>query len=132
MVELDREECARRLASGGIGRAAVSIGGLPAVFPVNFALLEGDVVFRTGPGTKLDAATAGSVIAFEIDHFDGYSHTGWSVLVVGAARRITDLEEQARAEHLPLTPWADGHRDTFVRLEATRITGRELTYSPSR
>jgi nitroimidazol reductase NimA-like FMN-containing flavoprotein (pyridoxamine 5'-phosphate oxidase superfamily) len=132
MAELNRDECSHRLAAGGIGRVAVSIGGLPAVFPVNFALLEGDVVFRTGPGTKLDAATAGAVIAFEIDHFDPFSQLGWSVLVVGTARRVTDVEEQAHAEHLPLTPWADGSRDTFVRLEAARITGRELTYNTSR
>ena len=131
MVELDREACSRRLGAGGIGRAAVTVGALPAIFPVNFAVLDGDVVFRTGPGTKLDAAVAGAVIAFEIDHFDAFSHTGWSVLVVGTARPITDPGEQARAEHLPLTPWADGRRDTFVRIHAAKVTGRELTYTAS-
>jgi nitroimidazol reductase NimA-like FMN-containing flavoprotein (pyridoxamine 5'-phosphate oxidase superfamily) len=127
MTDLDQEQCRRRLAGGGIGRAGVTVGALPAIFPINYVMLDGDIVFRTGPGTKLEAAVRGSVIAFEIDHIDPFCHTGWSVLVVGTARPITDPEEQARAEHLPLTPWADGHRDTFVRLEPTRVTGRLLT-----
>jgi hypothetical protein len=75
----------------------------------------------------LDAAASGAVIAFEIDNIDPFSHTGWSVLVVGTARPITEPAEQASAEHLPLTPWAHGRRDTFVRIEAARVTGRELT-----
>jgi uncharacterized protein len=54
---------------------------------------------------------------------------GWSVLAVGTARPITDGDELARAERLPLSPWADGARDTFIRLVGARITGRELTFS---
>jgi nitroimidazol reductase NimA-like FMN-containing flavoprotein (pyridoxamine 5'-phosphate oxidase superfamily) len=104
----------------------VSVGALPAIFPVNYAMLDGQVVFRTGPGTKLDAAAAGAVVAFEIDDIDLFSHTGWSVLVVGVARPITEPETLARARRLPLSPWVDGERDTFVRLESARMTGREL------
>jgi uncharacterized protein len=132
LVPLNDDECRRRLGRGGIGRVAVTIGDLPAIFPVNYAMLDGDVVFRTGPGTKLDAAVAGAVIAFEIDHIDPFSHTGWSVLVVSTARPICDPDELARAERLPLAPWADGERDTFVRLETVRITGRELTTTAPR
>ena len=127
MVDLDQDQCRRRLDGGGIGRAGVTVGALPAIFPVNYAMFDGDIVFRTGAGTKLDAAVSGAVIAFEIDHIDPFSRTGWSVLVVGTARPITDPEDQARAEHLPLTPWADGQRDTFVRLESAKVTGRALT-----
>jgi uncharacterized protein len=132
IVELDQQECRRRLGTGGIGRAGVTVGALPAIFPVNYAVSDGDIVFRTGPGTKLDAAASGAVIAFEVDNIDPFSHTGWSVLVVGTARPITDPEEQARAEHLPLAPWAEGCRDTFVRLESAKMTGRELTVDASR
>jgi nitroimidazol reductase NimA-like FMN-containing flavoprotein (pyridoxamine 5'-phosphate oxidase superfamily) len=127
LVALDELECRRRLAKGGLGRTGVCVGALPAIFPVNYAVLDGDIVFRTGPGTKLDAAVAGVVVAFEVDHFDPLSHTGWSVMVVGVARRITDPDERARAEHLPLASWAEGARDAFVRLESSRVTGRELT-----
>ena len=127
LVELNRDDCLRRLGRAGVGRVAVSVGALPAIFPVNYAMLDSDIVFRTGPGTKLDAALVGSVVAFEIDHSDAMSHTGWSVLVVGKARPITDPVTLARAASLPLTPWADGQRDTFVRIETAVISGRQLT-----
>ena len=132
LVELDPEECLRRLERGGVGRVGVSVGALPAIFPVNFAMLDGDVVFRSGPGTKLGAAATGEVVAFEIDHADTFGHTGWSVLVVGVARPITDPDALAEARRLPLSSWADGDRDTFVRLESARITGRELSVHAAR
>jgi nitroimidazol reductase NimA-like FMN-containing flavoprotein (pyridoxamine 5'-phosphate oxidase superfamily) len=127
LVKLNRDDCLRRLGRAGVGRVAVSVGALPAIFPVNYAMLDSDIVFRTGPGSKLDAALVGSVVAFEIDHFDAMSHTGWSVLVVGKARPIADPVTLARAASLSLTPWADGERDTFVRIETTVISGRQLT-----
>jgi uncharacterized protein len=104
------------------------VKALPAIFPVNFAMLDEDIVFRTGPGTKLDAALAGSVVAFEIDHSDSMSHGGWSVMVVGEAKPITDPETLERAAALPLTPWTGGERDTFVRVETVIVSGRQLTY----
>lgn len=110
----------------------MTAAGLPAIFPVNYAIFDGDIVFRTGPGTKLDAAVSGSVIAFEIDKIDPFSHVGWSVLAVGTAVPITDPEDRERVGHLPLTPWAEGCRDTFVRLMSPKVTGRELTVDASR
>ena len=34
-----------------------NLPALPAVFPVNYCIRDGDVYFRTAPGTKLDAAS---------------------------------------------------------------------------
>ena len=51
------------------------------VVPVNYAVLDGDIVIRTGSGTKLDAALTGAVVAFEIDSVDPIYHEGWSVMV---------------------------------------------------
>ena len=53
---LNDDECLTLVASVAVGRVAVSIAALPTVFPVNFALYDHRIVFRTGPGTKLDAA----------------------------------------------------------------------------
>src|SRR4051794_34583913 len=105
---LDEGECRRLLATCHIGRVATSIGALPTVVPVNFTLLDSDVVFRTGVGTKLEAPVSEAVVAFEVDRFDDMDHGGWSVLVVGVARRIVDEEELARAAYLHLQPWAGG------------------------
>jgi len=108
---------------------AVSVGALPAIFPVNYATLDGDVVFRSGPGTKLTAAVRGSVVAFEVDEADRFDHTGWSVMVVGPAHQITDPDERAQARALPLASWAPDRGDVFVRIEARLVSGRLLTHA---
>jgi len=57
--------------------------------PVNYTLIDGFVVFRSGEGTKVDAVP-GAKVAFEVDQFDGVSRTGWSVVVQGRAEEITE------------------------------------------
>jgi uncharacterized protein len=126
LVGLDEPECRRRLGSNGIGRVAVTIRALPAILPINYAVLDGDIVFRTGSGGLLEAAVAGAVVAFEVDQTDASTRTGWSVMVVGRARPITDALERSRAANLPLMPWAPGDRDRFIRLETRLLTGRQL------
>jgi nitroimidazol reductase NimA-like FMN-containing flavoprotein (pyridoxamine 5'-phosphate oxidase superfamily) len=54
---LSEEECVDLLRTGGVGRVGVTIAGLPVILPVNYACVDGDVLFRTGEGTKLNAAT---------------------------------------------------------------------------
>ena len=95
---------------------AVSIGAVPAVFPVNYGVLDGAIVFRTGEGSKLDAAVRNAVVAFEIDEVDPLYHEGWSVLVVGLADEVRDGPLAARAQHLPLKPWAPGPRHHLVAI----------------
>lgn len=124
---LSREECLRLLATVPVGRVAVSVGALPAILPVNFVVLDGDVVFRTAPGSKLDAAVRNAVVAFEADAVDAVYHTGWSVLVVGVAEEVTDPESLRAVDALPLEPWAlDGLADHVVRIRTQTISGRRL------
>lgn len=125
---LDIAECRMLLAGATVGRVAVSVHAVPAVFPVNFALLDGDVVFRTGTGTKLDAAVRHAVVAFEVDQVDPLYHEGWSVLVVGMADELRDPQLLARARELPLRPWAEGPRDHVVRIGSEIVTGRRLAH----
>jgi uncharacterized protein len=123
---LSPAECERLLAHTTVGRVGISIGALPVVVPVNYAMLDGDVVVRTGAGTKLDAALAGSVVAFEVDHVDPVYHEGWSVLLQGRASEIVDADELDRARRLPLRPWAPGTRDRFIRIPAEVLSGRRI------
>jgi len=126
LEELSHEECDHLLHTAAVGRVAISVGALPVILPVNYAMLDGDIVIRTGGGTKLDAALRGAVVAFEIDQFDPVYHGGWSVLVQGRASEIADPLDHARAVQLPLEPWADGTRDRFVRIRTERLSGRRL------
>jgi len=133
MVVLERDECLRRLARGGLGRVAVTVGALPAMFPVNFALLEGDVLFRTAVGSKLAAAAHHDIIAFEIDHVDPMGHLGWSVLVIGPSHEVVDPAELEAAACVPLTRWVPGGGpESLVRIRSDLVTGRELSLAALR
>jgi hypothetical protein len=122
---LDEDECLRLMATVPVGRVAVSQGALPAVFPVNFALYGRRIVFRTGLGTKLDAAVRHAVVAFEADDFDATHQGGWSVLAVGQAEDITDSLELFGGDGR-VRPWAAGSREHYVSIEAELLSGRRI------
>jgi nitroimidazol reductase NimA-like FMN-containing flavoprotein (pyridoxamine 5'-phosphate oxidase superfamily) len=122
LEELDDHDCQRLLRSSHLGRIAMSVGGLPAVFPVHFAMVGRDPVFRTEAVTKHSAVSAGHVVCLEVDDVDTGSHSGWSVMVIGRAHAITDACEVAEASLLPLQSWV-GSGDAFVRIRAGIVSG---------
>jgi uncharacterized protein len=109
---LTRRECVELLSGVPVGRVGVSLGALPAVVPVNYALCDGHVVFRCAPGTKFSAATAGAVVAFEADAYHRDRREGLERMVRGVAEVITEPTELARARQLLLESWALGTRPT--------------------
>lgn len=128
LEELTFEEIAYLLSTEAVGRLAVVSDHYPQVFPVNYRMDGHTVVFRTNDGTKLDAANHANV-AFEVDHFDPDTRSGWSVLIQGLAEDITDhrpSESKRRAERLDLEPWAGGDRPRLVRVIPAHITGRRI------
>lgn len=124
---LSHQECLGLLARASVGRIGVSMSALPAILPVNFAMLGDDIVFRTGTGMKLAAAVTNTIVAFEVDEFDHVHHTGWSVLVVGTASEIMAAADLAAARELGLDPWALGVEHTrFIRIDTEMVSGRRL------
>jgi nitroimidazol reductase NimA-like FMN-containing flavoprotein (pyridoxamine 5'-phosphate oxidase superfamily) len=123
---LSRAECLRLLAQSRVGRVVVTDRALPAAFPVNFALLDEDVVFMTTTGSKLEAAQGEEVMAFEADDIDPVLHSGWSVLVQGLASVLSDPVELEQARALGLEPWAPATQFQFVRIRAELVSGRRL------
>lgn len=123
---LSPEQCHDLLRRNSVGRVAVTIAALPAIFPVNYAVLEGAIVFLTGEGTKLQAAVDRAVLAFQVDHFNESLGSGWSVMAVGLAEEITDPVERAAAEELALRPFASGERSHFVRIRPEFVSGRRI------
>ena len=94
------------------------------MLPVNFAVTEKAIIFRTAPDT-LRAVYADGPVSFEADHLDQVHREGWSVLVQGHAHTVTDEREVKRLEDgTHLEPWAGGARDVYVRIAPTRISGR--------
>lgn len=118
---LEESDCRALLASRSVGRVAVTIAALPAIFPVNYVVADGDIYFRTGEGTKLRVALVGAIVAFQVDHIDEVQRAGWSVQVVGPAEEVTDADVAP-----PVSPWAPGLRDHIVRIRPELLTGRAI------
>ncbi len=129
---LSREACLALLATQQVGRLGVSIEALPAILPVNFRLLKDRIIVRTVPGTKLDAAVAQAVVAFEVDDYDPEGRWGWSVLVRGAGAEITEPDELEAVKALPLRAWAfkNGDANRFLAIDTTLVTGRRFGGPP--
>lgn len=127
LEELSLTECLARLDGHQMGRVAIVVDGQPVIFPVNYRTDDGTVVFRTDAGTKERGATL-SPVAFEIDDVDEASHLGWSVVVQGVGRDITDAID-ARSEELrvlPVSAWAPGDKVYWIKIVPTVISGRSL------
>ncbi|MBA9002764.1 pyridoxamine 5'-phosphate oxidase family protein [Thermomonospora cellulosilytica] len=125
---LEHTECLSLLARAPLGRIVFTDRALPAVLPVNFALDGEDVIIRTGAGSKLAAAARNAIVAFEADDYDPATRTGWSVVLVGTARVVTNPAELARLRTLPLEPWAPGPHDDFIRIRAGLLPGRRIRH----
>lgn len=123
---LGEDECRVLLGTKRVGRVAVSVGAIPAVFPVNYAVVEDAVHFLTAEGTKLAAALRNSVVAFEVDDIDEAGHSGWSVLVVGEAHVVDGAEAERVMAGAGPEPWAPGARRRLVRIGTEFVSGRRI------
>ncbi|MCD9874820.1 pyridoxamine 5'-phosphate oxidase family protein [Streptomyces guryensis] len=125
--ELERQECLRLLAKVPVGRIVHTRQALPAVLPVNFSLDgDGAVLLCTSAASELARAVDGTVVAFEADEVDAVAHSGWSVVVTGAAAVVRDPEEHERLTRTGPRSWAPSPEEVFVRIEPELVTGREL------
>ncbi len=121
---LSPAECFGLLELGGIGRVGFAAADGIMMLPVNFAVTEKAIIFRTAPDTLL-AVYGNGQVSFEVDHLDEVLHAGWSVLVQGRAHLVTGERDVKRLEdRTRLQPWAGGARDVYVRIAPTRISGR--------
>lgn len=122
---LTGEECTELLEPGGIGRVVLADARGPLALPVNFVVLDGDIVFRTKSDSPL-ATTEGAQVGFEIDRIDDAMREGWSVMVTGRLRRIVDHDELALARGRNVEPWAGGERDVYLCLTPQEVSGRRI------
>ncbi len=123
---LDARECWALLGANEVGRLAVSIANHPDIFPINYVVDRGAIVFRTAEGTKFAAAVLGTSVAFEIDGYDAADGVAWSVVLKGRAQEIADMYELFDAQDLPLFPWNAAPKYRFVRIVPTETTGRRF------
>jgi nitroimidazol reductase NimA-like FMN-containing flavoprotein (pyridoxamine 5'-phosphate oxidase superfamily) len=125
--ELPVEKCRELLEANILGRVAVCTPSGPQIRPVNYAVVDDAVVFRTSPLTELAVSGWATEMAFEIDHVDYEGHRGWSVVATGRAEIVDDPDEVARIRSgWQPRPWASGSRTLYVRLPWRQLTGRRI------
>ncbi|MFE4548741.1 helix-turn-helix domain-containing protein [Streptomyces sp. NPDC056785] len=126
LLALDPDECRARLSTHGIGRLALDTPEGPYIGPLNYTVVDGVVFCRTTPGS-VPAAADGARVAFEVDHIDEGLRQGWSVLVRGRARAVTDPAEVRRLEELAYSaPWAGGEGLMWLSIDTADISGRRI------
>lgn len=122
LTELDRETCLHLLATQSVGRLALTDRSGPDVVPVNYALDGEDVLIATTTYGAIARTATGHRVAFEADHTDPATRSGWSVVVRGTAHPAKLFEPIAESP----VAWADGPRSHVLRIRADVITGRQV------
>ena len=128
LEELSWDECFMLLREQAVGRLVYQDKlGLAAV-PVNYAVAGNTIVFRSEAGSKVRGLHEQD-IAFQVDHIDSVSHSGWSVLIRGAAEevefeRLSELIGQIHGA--PPQPSKKGVHDIWVVITPKMVSGRRL------
>ncbi|CRZ18317.1 pyridoxamine 5'-phosphate oxidase family protein [Mycolicibacterium neworleansense] len=116
------------LGSVSLGRLVTAVDDEAHVFPVNFAVQNRTILFRTAAGTKLISAAINNQVVFEAD--DHTAAEGWSVIVRGVARTLRTDDELDEAERAQLLPWTATSKTHYVRVSPVRVTGRRFRFGP--
>ena len=122
-------ECRELVERQEVGRLGFVEVDQVSIFPVTYAVLDGQILIRTSAGSKLAAAVGGRPVALEVDVIDRRRHTGWSVLVRGQMSVVDDPAEITHIDDAGLHTWGPGG-NTYVCLPLDDVTGRALRSGP--
>ena len=100
--------------------------------PVEYAVHDGSIVFRTGQDTfteedlRTGIAHAEYHVALEVDQIDLAAREGWTVLVRGAAHHVDTGAERAAIAAAGVEPWIEGEPEHVIRITPARIWGHRI------
>ncbi|GAA1161260.1 pyridoxamine 5'-phosphate oxidase family protein [Nocardioides aquiterrae] len=117
-------DCWSLLGEAEIARVAWQGADGIALVPVNYAVGEAAIWFRVEPESKLARECDGQQVVVEVDRVDSETRTAWSVVVVGIAHLVDELDVPDTL--IEMRVWPGGPRRRFVRVEPDRLTGRRL------
>jgi hypothetical protein len=124
-VQLSRAECLRLLGSVPFGRVVFTSGALPGV-RLACHLADGEqIVIHAGLGNAVSPGPDGTgpVLAYEADQVDAAGQSGWSVVVVGRARLITDKKLAARYRDSLGPAWVDEQASQVITITPELVSG---------
>ncbi|HEX9517341.1 MAG TPA: pyridoxamine 5'-phosphate oxidase family protein [Streptosporangiaceae bacterium] len=127
LEQLTRTKALDLLSSVNLGRLVFTHQALPAIRPVNHLVECESIIVRATAGAAIISAANrhGVIVAYEADSIDSENHLGWSVIVVGTARLLTD-EGAAAHYRARLQPWISGRVDDVITISADMVTGYQM------
>ena len=127
---LEPSECRRLLCTATVGRVGLVVGPLAYVLPVNFAVTDELIVFRTARNSSFDHLARDRALTFEIDHVDPGFHAGWSVMAIGWGFGLETHLAEDRLHSLHLRPWGMGTEPGWIGIRVDELTGRRIVSLP--
>ena len=121
--DVSPDECWSLAVTQPVGRLAWTGPSGPTVVPVNFELTGRRVLVRTAAYSALARECDDSPVAFEVDHYDPDTRSGWSVLMRGHAH----LEYSGSDGSNDPDVWPAGARALRVLIDVDEISGRRVS-----
>ncbi|HUR78474.1 MAG TPA: pyridoxamine 5'-phosphate oxidase family protein [Acidimicrobiales bacterium] len=119
---LSAAQCRALLATHSVGRLGTSIGALPVVVPVDYAVDGRFVAMRIKPDTVFDKSLIGCVVGFEVDALGDSTDDSWFVNVTGEVREVEAETDIERLEKLGVPELlTESH---WVRISTKVVFGR--------
>ena len=117
-------DCWNLLEDAYIARIAWQSADGIRLVPVNYAVADGALWFRTDKESTLARECGGHDVVVEVDQVDAETDAGWSVVVKGTVELIDahDVPEML----VEMRVWAGGPRSLFIRIEPVQVTGRRV------
>lgn len=139
VTHLTDEQSLGLLATKTFGRLVVHRKNDIDLFPLNYIVNDGKILFRTAEGTKLFSLNLNEDVLFEADNVEqtaADAGEAWSVIIKGTARILKDSSEINAADELPLKPWLPTLKYNYVEITPNEdgISGRtfDLGEEPER
>lgn len=129
LITLPEDECLALIGTTTVGRIAFVNADGQQLLPVNFALIDRLIYFRTVPdGLLAELGPGHGDVAFEVDHHEDLYRDGWNVTVRGDASQVEDRATiNLVLAHERLRPWAGGVRPMVIRVTPRSIDGRRVS-----
>lgn len=121
--KLTAEECLALLRTHYIGRVAWQAADGPRIMPVSYRLTASGIQIQTAIGTRVAQLRRGYEVAFEVDHVNSQTRSGWSVIARGRSGPGAD---QLDDDHRVL-PWSNTPAVIAIMVAVSTITGRSFT-----
>lgn len=118
---LSRDECMSLLRTASVGRLVTNVREVIDVLPLNYSILDDEILLLTTPGSKLVELTIHPTTLFEVDEIT--ASNAWSVVVRGTARILEHADEILRAEAVGV-PTILPDRTVYVAIHPDSVTGR--------